>query len=70
MRRRLSELTKANKNFESAILSCPKGHREHDCDKQDWQRSEEDFDNDFNSVVKDSANKPTLYSKLLFIEYL
>ena len=54
MRRRWSELTKANSNFESAISSCPEGPRELDCDKQDWQRSEEDFENAFGSRAESS----------------
>ena len=44
MRRKWLQTKRANVNIEKAILGCPKGPKDIDCNNEDWIRSEEDFE--------------------------
>ena len=44
MRRKWLQTKRANVNIEKAILGCPKGPKDVDCNNEDWIRSEEDFE--------------------------
>ena len=54
MRRKWLQLKRANANFEKAISGCPKGPKDVDCDKDNWIRNEEDFEDLLGPVTERS----------------
>ena len=54
MRRKWLQLRRANANFEKAISGCPKGPKDVDCDKANYIRNEEDFEDLLGPVTERS----------------